>query len=249
MRLALWQGLSPAGDEEWAFAELDRLLASAAAAGADFALTPELFLPGYNQDPMRADADWSARLGKAAARHGVGLVAGIADEEDGDLANVSLAFGPDGARLARYRKRQPFGERERRYFGAGPKGVTGFEACGLKIGLLICYDTEFPERMRAHARAGADVVLVPTANPIPYDIVSRFTIPAQAAQNGLTVAYANFCGEEGDVTYAGRSVIAGPDGEPLAMAGLHPAILIADIPKRDAKGLRPLSSQLQDLLE
>lgn len=246
MRLAVYQGPSPSGDMVAAFAEIDRTLATAAAAGAQMAVMPELYLPGYNADPMTTDSAWRERLAALAARHGVGLTIGVA-EMNGDVReNVALALGPDGALLARYSKEMLFGPREKSLFECGTARVA-FDFAGHRIGLLICYDVEFPELVRAHARDGVDLLLVPTGNPEPYDTVCRFVIPATAAQHSLSIAYANYCGPEGDVTYCGRSVIAGPDGEPLATAGLHPTILIADIPRADDPALRPLNTQLEDL--
>ncbi|MEM7547569.1 MAG: nitrilase-related carbon-nitrogen hydrolase [Pseudomonadota bacterium] len=247
MRIALWQGPSPGGDIGAAFAAIDHALAVGSAAGADFVVMPELFLPGYGQERMDADPDWPARLSAAAAHADTGLVCGLAEAGEQGTENVARVYDADGASLARYAKVQLFGARERRLFTAGTAPVS-FTHAGLKIGVIICYDAEFPEVIRHHARAGADLILCPTANPEPFDTVSRFMIPAQSAQNGLSIAYANFCGEEGDVTYTGRSIITGPDGEPLAMAGLHPAILIADIPARADPRLRLLSTQLEDLV-
>lgn len=248
MRLALWQGASPAGDAEAAFAEIARALAAAKGAGADMALMPELFLPGYGVEPMRADPGWPARLSRLAAEAGTGLCIGLAEEEGGALVNVARAFGPDGALLARYVKTQLFGAREKRLFAPG-SGPVAFDFAGTRIALLICYDVEFPELVRASARLGAELILVPTANPEPFDTVQRFTVPAQAAMNGLAVAYANFCGTEGGLTYNGLSLIAAPDGEPLASAGRRPAFLVVDLPSRSDPTLRALSTQLEDLRE
>lgn len=247
-RIALLQCASPGGDVAAGLAALDRALAGAAAAGAEMLVAPELFLPGYAVEPMRAEPDWPARLSAAAARAGTGLAIGFAAAEGGRLLNVAMAFGPDGAALARYAKRRLYGPREKRLFAPG-EAPCAFAFAGRRIALMICYDAEFPEEMRAAARDGADLVLVPTANPEPFDPVCRFVIPAQAAMHGLTVAYANFCGAEGALRYCGRSVIAGPDGEPLAAAGLHPALLVADLPAPGDPALRPLSTQLADLGE
>ena len=48
--------------------------------------------------------------------------------------------------------------------------------------------------------------------------------------HALTIAYANYCGSEGDLTYVGGSLIADPYGEPLVQAGTAPALLVADLP-------------------
>jgi predicted amidohydrolase len=68
-----------------------------------------------------------------------------------------------------------------------------------------------------------------------------------AANHGLAIAYANFCGSEGDLTYAGGSVIAGPHGEVLARAGAGPALLIADLPPRDPARLSTQAADLRRL--
>jgi predicted amidohydrolase len=88
------------------------------------------------------------------------------------------------------------------------------------------------------------VILAPTANMQPFTHVVRHTVPAMAANHGVTIAYANFCGTEGDLTYVGGSLIAGPHGEVLAQAGETPALLVAEVPPRDPARL---SSQSIDL--
>jgi 5-aminopentanamidase len=85
---------------------------------------------------------------------------------------------------------------------------------------------------------------VPTANMQPFGHVVRHTVPAMAANHGVTIVYANYCGVDGDLTYVGGSLIAGPHGEVLAQAGAGPALLIADVPLRDPARL---STQAADL--
>jgi 5-aminopentanamidase len=77
------------------------------------------------------------------------------------------------------------------------------------------------------------LLLVPTANMVPFTHVVRATVPAMAANYGVTIAYANYCGTEGDLAYVGGSLIAGPHGEVLAQAGEYPALLIVDVPPAD----------------
>ena len=67
----------------------------------------------------------------------------------------------------------------------------------------------------------------------PFTHVGRHTVAAMAANHGVAIVYANYCGIEGDLSYIGGSLIAGPHGEVLAQAGQGPALLIADIPDRD----------------
>jgi 5-aminopentanamidase len=108
-----------------------------------------------------------------------------------------------------------------------------FPLDGITAALLICYDVEFDAHVAALAARGARLILVPTANMQPFTHVIRHTVPAMAANHAVSIVYANFCGVEGDLTYVGGSLIAGPHGEVLAQAGEHPALLIAELPPVD----------------
>ncbi|MEM9061945.1 MAG: carbon-nitrogen hydrolase family protein [Pseudomonadota bacterium] len=231
-RLALYQGPSPSGDEAAAFATVERVLTSAAAMGADLAVFPEAYLLGYNLGQMISqplDGPWVGRLGELTAKSGVAAVVGMSERDGEACFNTAVALGPDGALLATYRKIQLWEAREASIWKPGEAYVT-FPFRGRTIGLLICYDIEFPEHVRALVRKGADLIVVPTANPEPFDNVNRFAVPARAMENAISMAYCNYCGTERGATYCGRSLIAGPEGDPLAMAGTTEALLIADIP-------------------
>lgn len=252
-RIALWQGPSPECDIPAAFAALGQAMRAAGAMGARVLVAPELYLPGYNQDQLvdlaqPRGGNWHMRLSAMAMAAGCGLVVGYAEREGEVLYNSAVAFGPDGAELAHYRKIQLFGPREKRLFSPG-EAYTVFDLGGIKTALLICYDIEFAPHIAALAAQGVQLILCPTACPRPYDYVSRVTVPTHAANHALTIVYANYCGIEpggdGPCDYFGLSVIATPYGETLAQAGDGPALLVADVPK--VFDARPLSTQASDL--
>lgn len=230
MRVALWQAPPTAGQIGAALAGLARAWAAAEAAGAAVLVVPELLLPGYNVPDLAGDAAWLARLA-AMAPPRCRLVIGWAEPGAAGLSNSASVIGPAGEE-ARYRKIQLYGPRERRLFTPGDRYCL-FDLAGRRAALLICYDVEFAPHVAALAAAGAEVICVPTANMLPFTHVSRATVPAMAANHGVAVIYANYCGQEGDLTYAGGSLIAGPQGEVLAQAGETEALLIADLPPRD----------------
>ena len=249
LRLALAQLPSPAGNIADAFPEVERTLRTASAAGAQMALMPELFLPGYNSDSIPALAqprggDWTARLADLCRAHACGLTIGYAERDGEQLFNAAASIGPDGAILAQYRKIQCFGPREARLFTPGDR-YASFAFAGRQIGLLICYDVEFEAHVRALASTGADLILVPTANMEPFRQVADHVVPAHAANLGTTIAYANYCGTEGDLTYCGGSIIAAPRGQILASVGQSPTILIADLPETPPP--HDIAPHLQDL--
>jgi predicted amidohydrolase len=247
LRLALWQGPSPQGDIADGVATLGRALRAAGAMGAACLVAPELWLPGYNQPDIAAramprDAAPLRALAYHARAAGCGIVIGYAEAAEGAVWNSALCLDATGEVLANYRKIQLYGPREAAIFRPGQAYVT-FDLSGRKAAILICYDVEFAPHVKALADRGVEVLLVPTANMQPFTHVIRHTVPAMAANHGVSIVYANLCGTEGDLTYVGHSLIAGPHGEVLAQAGDGPALLVADLPPRDPARL---STQSRD---
>lgn len=112
-----------------------------------------------------------AFLREAARAHGIHVHGGSLCERDGDtLYNTTVAFGPDGAELARYRKIHLFDITapsgltygESQTYGAGEALVT-YKAGEVTVGCAVCYDLRFPELFLALRRAGADLVFLPSA--------------------------------------------------------------------------------------
>jgi len=246
MKLALYQGPSPAGATEDGLATLGRMLRAAGAAGARMAVFPEVFLPGYNMaDPgsaARTTGEWGDSIVPLVRTAGCGVTVGVAERDGDRIYNTALAFGPDGALLSHYRKTQLYGPREKRIYEPG-KSHAMFDFEGCRIALLICYDIEFAPLIRDLAGRGAQLILCPTANMQPFAHVAQVTVPAQAVNHAVAIAYANYSGSEGDLTYCGGSVLVGADGAVHARAGLAEALLIAGLPDPDPA---LLSTQLSD---
>lgn len=248
MILALYQAASPAGDIPAGLATVETALGHAAEAGAGMLAMPELFLPGYNAVEAVPPEGWddvAPTLARLCRRHGVALAIGLPEYTGEAVYNAAFVWSGTGEELARYRKVQLFGPREAALFTPGERLVT-FDHGGVRFGLLICYDVEFPEHVRALARAGAQAILVPTANMMPFVNVNQILLPARAAENAVTIAYANYCGSEGDLDYVGMSAISGPDGYPLACMGARPGLLVAALPSGWSEHGIPAATQLAD---
>lgn len=258
LTVALWQ--APYADAPSAEAEaqvtahalerLDAAATQARAAGADLLITPEMALTGYHREPewlravaQPADGAWASAVGAIARRHGLALVYGYPEAApDGQRPyNAAQALGPDGTPLANYRKTHLFGAMDEARFTPGPQPPATFVYRGWRLGLLICYDVEFPEPARLLALQGADAVLVPTANMPAFDEVQQLLVPARACENQLYVAYANACGVEAGLAYGGLSTVAGPRGKVLAQAGRDAALLVLTLPPlpQDGEGQLP----------
>lgn len=253
MKLGLYQGPPILGDIEDGFARISRAMESASRAGAQMTVFPELFLPGYNRPDLHQslsqplNGDWCRRFAALCRDTGCGMVIGWAERSGDQVFNAATAFGADGSVLSHYRKIQLWGPMEQASFAFGDAYAV-FEFAGLTCAMLICYDVEFAHHVRALKAKGVQVILVPTANSLNYENVSHHTVPAQAYQNGLTIAYANYSmAPDGELIFSGTSVIAGPDGNFIAQAGRSETLIVTDITNNIDPAL--LSTQMADYRE
>lgn len=265
LRLGIWQGIGSAGTVdavEENLERLERVCALAAGHGVQLLAFPELYLSGYIVTPAivrqlaePVDGPSMERVAAAARSHGLAVACPYAERASVAGAerfyDAIALFDRDGSLLRNYRKTHLWGPDEKRCWSPGyrhPEEGAAFTVQpvnGVGVGLLNCYEAEFPELTRRLALEGARLVLIPTAADTwaelstgertdrPYPDVSRTLIPAHAFQNGCFVAYANRCGEEtvnGRVmaAYLGNSIICGPHGDVLAAARPEPTLLIAD---------------------
>jgi nitrilase len=183
--------------------------------------------PGEAGEPGTA----YAFLAETARARGITLHGGSLGERVGDtLFNTTVVMGPDGRELARYRKMHLFdvttpagqGYRESSLFGAGDRVVTcpiAWPGGAATLGLSICYDLRFPELFTALRRAGANIVLVPSAFTVEtgrdhWEVLLR----ARAIETQCWVMAAATVGTHRDAagrprqTY-GHSLICDPWGE------------------------------------
>jgi 5-aminopentanamidase len=248
MRIAVYQGSAVRTDAAAAIAVMRRVVDEAAAGSAGLVVFPELFLCGYGVGETVCDAAEPAEgpaaeaVAEIAARSGVAVLYGYPERQGGRIYNSAQLIDGAGRSVANYRKTHLYGPWERRVFTPGEALVTASLA-ELKIGILICYDVEFPEAVRALALAGADLVAVPTALIRPFEIVARTLVPARAFENQVHLAYAGGCG----TGYCGLSCIIGPDGRELARAADEPQLLTAELDVAAAGASRRLNPYLADL--
>jgi len=190
--------------------------------GADLVVLPELFLGGYelaDVDAVSIDLDGPevAELRKAAAAAGTALVVGAAERVRGGAANSSLAISRSGELAGVYRKTHLFGS-ERDCYVAGDELVT-VELDGRVVGLMICFDVEFPEVARTLARRGAELLVSISANPAEFRRDHEVFVPARALESGLPHLYTDRVGEQDGIEFAGGSMAVDPEGTVVADAG------------------------------
>jgi predicted amidohydrolase len=172
---------------------------------------------------------------------GIHLVAGSISVAlgNGKTANRSLLFTPDGAVKASYDKIHLYDAaplptetyKESELIAPGDRAVLADTTLG-KIGLTICYDMRFPQLYRSLAKAGAEIITVPSAFTVPTGMAHwHVLLRARAIETGCFILAAAQCGTHagGRKTY-GHSVIISPWGDILAEAKDDvPGVILAEI--------------------
>ncbi|HYS99590.1 MAG TPA: carbon-nitrogen hydrolase family protein [Thermoplasmata archaeon] len=253
MKVALAQLDPTVGDKPKNLRKLEK---AAASAHADLLLTGEMFLTGYMARDSFAqlaepiDGPSVKTVQAIASEHGTHIVFGMPEREvdTRKLYNTSAFVSPDG-KVAAYRKVYPanFGPfEEGLYFGRGD-GLTLVNTKFGKIGLLICYDTFFPELAKAYALQGADLLAIISASPATSKPFFDRILPARAIENTVYVLYANLVGTELNVVFQGGTQAIGPRGEDLGKAkDFEESTVLADIDLRDVKTARGFRPTLRD---
>lgn len=218
----------------------------------DLMVCPELYVSGYNvgdglrEVALNQSSDFVRQAIVLAKETATALVFGYPELADGVLYNSALFIDANGQTIANHRKLAiPPGDEETQ-FCAG-SGTTIIEFLGLKCALLVCYDVEFPETVRALAKQNVDLVIVPTALNVNWPIVADKLIPTRAFENGIWLAYVNHAGSENGLSYYGYSCVASPTGDDVVRAGATEEILVATIASGAVKAAQKRLPYLNDV--
>lgn len=262
LRIAIFQCSCDLGDSDANIEQLRFAVAEAAALNAQLLIMPELFLLGYNP-PKEVCHDYAASrngdvmkgVAQIAKDKEIALLFPYAERGDNnDFYDSMVLYDKDGTELLNYRKTHLWGPYERDLYDLGYVGESDpfnvVEVNGIRVGVLNCYEAEFPELSRILALKGAQVVLIPTASDewqtfdistfppnkgAPYPDVSNTVIPTRAFENSVFCSYINHYGSEYGAEgkkraeYLGNSVIAAPTGEILLKAPNQEVLMVADL--------------------
>jgi 5-aminopentanamidase len=254
MRVALYQCPPLPLDVQGNLRRLKTQASNAAMQGAALLVCPEMFLSGYNIGAraardlaQAADGPAAQEIADIARTNGLAILYGYPElSADGQVYNAVQLIDAQGVRRCNYRKTHLYGELDKSMFSAGDEHFPVVDFDGWKLGFLICYDVEFPENTRRLALAGADLILVPTANMAPYDFVADVTVRARAFENQCYLVYANYCGSEGEIHYCGLSSICAPDGKQIGLAGQDEALVVADLDRQVMRESQAINTYFKD---
>ncbi|MDN0084535.1 carbon-nitrogen hydrolase family protein [Crenobacter sp. SG2305] len=203
---------------------LDKTLAAIADSRGktELLVLPETFISGFPTpgdiaslaEPLNGPSVTAIRA--TARASGVSVAFGFAEEDGGRYYNTAVLVDASGDILLTYRKTHLY-ESDQGVFEPG----RVFPVCewrGIKVGLLICFDIEFPESARALARLGAELILVLDGMMEPYNRVHRTMVPVRAMENQLFIALCNRVGEGERYRFCGQSQVADSFGNNLVIA-------------------------------
>jgi len=226
-------------DKDKNLEKADTFMKKAASSGAKAIVFPEMYLTGYVIDNLSELAETLEgpsikRLADLAAQYKLLIVCGFPEKNrDGLPYNSACVIDADGSILGSYHKTHLFCE-EAITFSPGESAKTFLTSIG-NVGVMICYDTEFPEVARLLALDGAALILMLGANMFPYEEYHASFLRVRAMENSVFAASANFVGSDNVYEFCGRSAIVSPSGEYLSLGSLDKEeLLCAEINLADA---------------
>ncbi|MFP4356578.1 MAG: nitrilase-related carbon-nitrogen hydrolase [Phycisphaerae bacterium] len=203
---------------------------------------PEMFATGFTMDPREATRQSEqvhAFCGELAATLDAYVLAGLATmAPSGPRArNQAVLFDPTGKVLLRQDKLHPFSPSgEDKHFQPG-REVHAVRVGGMCLATLICYDLRFPETFRTAALSDEAELYVVIAN-WPAARAEHWTtlLRARAIENQAFVVGVNRIGSDPNQTYAGGSLVIGPDGQVLWNGGERlGAVQVVIDPRRQSR--------------
>jgi predicted amidohydrolase len=217
------------GNVERNLSETSRLLSEAKKHACDVVVLPEMWPTGMYGDLNMHNfkepipGAYTNFLSEHAQKNSLFIIAGMPERGIGNaLHNAAVIVDNDGRILAKHRKSHPYSRLgEQRVWTPGEEFTVVDTSIG-RVGLLICYEGDFPESWRANALMGADIVFHISAYESPCENWWDKFYPAASLQN---VMWAVLCNTVGDTVFEGnplhffgRSRILSPDGEVYAEA-------------------------------
>jgi (R)-amidase len=222
-----------------------------AAGGTKLVVFPETTLSGFPTRENVADIAQTldgpalTAVREAARQKGVAAAVGLAERDGSQFYNTTVLIDERGEIALRYRKT---------HLWASDVGVftpgDRFETClwnGLTVGLLVCYDIEFPETARAVAALDADLLIVTNGNMNPFGPVHRRAIQARAMENQMFALMVNRCGSGDDnLSFPGLSALVDPLGEMVLQLGGDETVTKATIDLKRLEASREHYNYLHD---
>jgi N-carbamoylputrescine amidase len=243
LTVALLQLPSHGADPARALHDGERACREAAALGSDVALFPEMWQIGYTLPAPEAlatptDGPFVGRFRALARELGMAIVITYLQRWDGPPRNAATVIDRHGDIVFTYAKVHTcdFGPEDEMTAGEHFRvGELDTAAGPVRVGVMICFDREFPESARLLMLGGAEIILTPNACVIDEERRGQFRV--RAFENMVGVAMANYPAPVPNGEYCNGHSIAfdgvcyEPDGTPrdhkLVEAGHEERVFLA----------------------
>jgi predicted amidohydrolase len=105
-----------------------------------------------------------------------------------------------------------------------------FDTAWGKIGIVVCFDRHYPESIRTESLMGAELILIPTVNTKSEPLeMFEWEVRVQAFQSSVAIAMCNRVGTEGNMVFAGESILTDANGTVVAKADDTEQLVVAEI--------------------
>lgn len=221
VKIAIGQMKVTQGDTQKNLERIVSIISEAAALNANLVCLPELAYNGYflessefQKQAEPVDGPFVQILSKLAKEKGIYVIAGYAESVDipGRIYNSAVFIDDKGQTIGNMRKFYAWGQ-EKLKFREGNELPVYDTPLG-KIGIMICYDAEYPEPSRIEALKGAEMIVIPAVWSIPAERRWDVDLAGNALFNALFTIGANTVGDN----CCGTSQIVGPNGVVRARA-------------------------------
>ncbi|NWF68443.1 MAG: carbon-nitrogen family hydrolase [Chloroflexi bacterium] len=222
------------GDVNKNYVNAEKLVTEAARRGSQLVVLPELWSTGYALEQAKElssplNTGMFQQLTTLATQNKISIVGSLLEKRGLEVANSAAFFAPNGRTMGVYRKIHLFRLMEEdKWLQPGSSPLTMDLPWG-NTGIAICYDLRFPELFRRYAVEGAKVIVIPAEWPLQRIEHWRALLIARAIENQCYMIACNACGETGDTTFGGHSMIVDPWGKIVIEAGEAPVLLTAQI--------------------
>ncbi|HWK21790.1 MAG TPA: carbon-nitrogen family hydrolase [Ureibacillus sp.] len=216
------------------FAHAEQLIREAASKGAELVVLPEMWNTGYALEKLGELADKEGDRAQTflkglSSELGIHIVGGsVATEKDGKFYNTMYVYNNEGKLVSEYNKVHLFRLMNEDKFLESGNAMNRFTLGDVEAGGVICYDIRFPEWLRAHALAGANVLFVSAQWPTPRIDHWKTLLQARAIENQCFVIAVNRISRKVE-NFNGQSMIIEPWGEVLWTGSEDEELAIIDV--------------------
>ncbi|MEW6082166.1 MAG: nitrilase-related carbon-nitrogen hydrolase [Bacillota bacterium] len=201
---------------------------TAGVSGVSLLVFPEMFLQGLDMEALAGTAEppegpLVRAMGDLAVKEGINLVFGFAERgAGGKMYNSAAVVERSTGKAHVYRKVHLFGKEGLYVEPGGDYPVFDLDVG--RVGVLICFDSEFPEVARTLALKGAQILICPTANMVPFEPYQEVYMRARAMENHVHTAVCNTVGASGEYKFFGRSGVRDPLGRTILDLGYEECV-------------------------